>query len=153
MPLAFAEKLPATYNGDSSGTGLDQATFKELSKYKIVWLFCFSFFCLGEAIPGTPGEDYPIFSEPPETSFVCDGYINGYYADPEAKCQSFHTCSNDGQGGLNKHSFICPNGTVFNQQYFICDWWFNVDCSTVEDFYSLNDENFAASQAAGKWLA
>ena len=26
---------------------------------------------------------------------------------------------------------LCPNGTLYNQQYFICDWWFNVDCSVV----------------------
>ena len=24
--------------------------------------------------------------------------------------------------------------------YFICDWWFNLDCSTEEDYYSLKDE-------------
>ena len=30
---------------------------------------------LGETIPGAPGEDYPIFATPPETSFICDGRI------------------------------------------------------------------------------
>ena len=30
---------------------------------------------LGETIPGTPGEDYPIFATPPETSFICDDKI------------------------------------------------------------------------------
>ena len=20
-------------------------------------------------------------------------------------------------------SFLCPNGTIFNQQYFVCDWF------------------------------
>ena len=29
------------------------------------------------------GEDYPIFSETPETSFLCDGRASGYYADQE----------------------------------------------------------------------
>ena len=33
-------------------------------------------------------------------------------------------------------SFLCPNGTVFNQAYFICDWWFNVDCQQAESLYS-----------------
>jgi hypothetical protein len=37
----------------------------------------------------------------------------------------------DGTGSLSKYSFLCPNGTLFNQVYFICDWWFNVDCSQV----------------------
>ena len=86
---------------------------------------------LEEAIPGSPGEDYPIFATPPETSFLCDGYIQGYYADPEAECQSFHICADFGTGDLTKYSLLCPNGTLFNQQYFICDWWFNVDCSQV----------------------
>merc|ERR1711892_752618 len=103
---------------------------------------------LSTTIPGSPGEDYPIFSSPPDTSFLCDGYIEGYYADPEAECQSFHICANFGSDDLTKYSFLCPNGTLFNQQYFICDWWFNVDCSQAEDFYSLNEDVAAAAAAA-----
>jgi len=62
--------------------------------------------------------------------FSCEGQVEGgYYADPESECQAFHVCTADGQGGLAKYSFLCPNGTVFNQNYFICDWWFNFDCS------------------------
>ena len=102
---------------------------------------------LEETIPGVPGEDYPIFAEVPETSFVCDGQVDGgYYADVEGECQPFHICTSDGHGGLTKYSFLCPNGTLFNQQYFICDWWFNVDCSLAEGLYSLNDE--IAAEAA-----
>ena len=85
---------------------------------------------LAEAIPGVAGDDYPILTNVPETSFKCDGLVNGgYYADPEAECQSFHVCASDGNGGLTKYSFMCPNGTIFNQQVLVCDWWFNVDCS------------------------
>jgi len=103
---------------------------------------------LEETIPGIPGEDYPIYAEVPESSFVCDGQVDGgYYADPEAECQAFHICAGDGSGGLTKYSFLCPNGTLFQQQYFVCDWWFNVDCSTAEDFYSLNDEIAAEREA------
>merc|ERR1711892_691564 len=103
---------------------------------------------LEEAIPGTPGEDYPIFSEVPETSFLCDGQADGgYYADPEAECQAFHICANDGNGGRTKYSFLCPNGTIFQQQYFVCDWWFNVDCSLAESLYSLNDDNAAERES------
>merc|ERR1712106_305285 len=105
---------------------------------------------LEEAIPGSPGEDYPIFATPPETSFLCDGFIQGYYADPEADCQAFHICANFGTGDLTKYSFLCPNGTLFNQQYFICDWWFNVDCSQAEDFYGLNEDVAAAAAAASE---
>jgi hypothetical protein len=55
--------------------------------------------------------------------------LEGYYADPDTECQAFHVCTADGNGGLSKNSFLCPNGTIFNQNYFICDWWFNFDCS------------------------
>merc|ERR1711971_1329877 len=103
---------------------------------------------LQNAIPGVPGEDYPIYAEVPESGFTCDGQVDGgYYSDPEAECQVFHICTADGAGGLAKYSFLCPNGTLFNQNYLICDWWFNFDCSTAADLYSLNDE-YAAEGAA-----
>merc|ERR1711892_297431 len=103
---------------------------------------------LAANIPGVPGEDYPIYAEVPESGFVCDGQVDGgYYADPEAECQAFHICTADGAGGLAKYSFLCPNGTLFNQNYLICDWWFNFDCSTAEDLYSLNDEIAAEREA------
>jgi len=35
---------------------------------------------------------------------------------------------------------------LFFGQYFVCDWWFNVDCSTAESFYKLN-EQIAAERA------
>ncbi|KAG7160706.1 eggshell protein 2A-like [Homarus americanus] len=95
---------------------------------------------LADVIPGggVPGQDYPILAFVPNTGFSCDGQIPGYYADtaPEAGCQVFHICQ---QGG-RIDSFLCPNGTIFNQQYFVCDWWFNFDCSTAEQFYGLNAE-------------
>jgi len=109
------------------------------------------------AIPGVPGEDYPIYAEVPETGFACDGQVDGgYYADGEAECQVFHICTADGAGGLSKYSFLCPNGTIFNQNYFICDWWFNFDCAEAEGLFSLNDDiaaeraeiDAAASEAA-----
>merc|ERR1711994_304413 len=102
---------------------------------------------IAEAVPGIPGADYPIFAEVPQSSFFCGGRVEGgYYADPEADCQAFHICAADAEGGLTKYSFLCPNGTLFNQQYFICDWWFNVDCSLAENLYSRNDEIAAERQ-------
>ena len=44
--------------------------------------------------------------------------------------------------GLIKYSFVCPNGTMFHQQYFICDWWYNVDCGASQAFYDLNNNLF-----------
>ena len=32
---------------------------------------------LGNSIPGVPGEDYPIYSEVPESGFTCDGQVDG----------------------------------------------------------------------------
>ena len=35
-----------------------------------------------ERVPGIPGEDYPTYFEPPETSFICELMpVEGYYAD------------------------------------------------------------------------
>jgi len=101
-----------------------------------------------KSVPGQPGTDYPIFAEVPDTGFGCEGQVEGgYYADPEAECQAFHVCTADGLGGLSKYSFLCPNGTIFNQEYFICDWWFNFDCSEAEGLYSLNDDIRAEGEA------
>ena len=32
---------------------------------------------LEKAVPGIPGEDYPINAEVPETAFSCDGQVDG----------------------------------------------------------------------------
>ena len=74
----------------------------------------------------------------------------GYYADPDTECQAFHVCTADGQGGLAKYSFLCPNGTIFNQGYFICDWWFNFDCAEAEGLFSLNEDIAAEREAASQ---
>ena len=121
---------------------------------------------LEETIPGTPGVDYPILAEVPETGFSCDGQVKqdswidkifsfpsqaegGKYADPDAQCQVFHFCAlGDTEGGLITYSFLCPNGTIFNQQYLICDWWFNVDCSQAASQYGINDEVLAEGIAS-----
>lgn len=41
-----------------------------------------------DAVPGTPGMDYPILDRIPVTSFTCaDKEPGGYYADAETGCQ------------------------------------------------------------------
>ena len=141
---AAADELAAEYDDyDPNDIPADQAAYEEPAAADDM-----SMKMMMNAIPGVPGEDYPIYAEVPETGFACDGQVDGgYYADPEAECQVFHICTADGQGGLAKYSFLCPNGTIFNQNYFICDWWFNFDCSEAEGLYSLNDEIAAEREA------
>ena len=52
----------------------------------------------------------------------------------------FHVCVGSSPSAF--FSFLCPNGTLFNQQYFICDWWFNVDCQHDK---TLLSESFTQS--------
>ncbi|XP_064094943.1 uncharacterized protein LOC135206972 [Macrobrachium nipponense] len=126
IKLATGVKLPnqvttGTFQG--AGTGGFAGNYLEL---------------LADLIPGggVPGQDFPLLPFVPRTGFTCNGLLPGYYADasPDAQCQAFHVCHLKG----NFDSFLCPNGTLFNQQYFVCDWWFNVDCSLAQEFYFLN---------------
>ncbi|XP_028967345.1 uncharacterized protein LOC100904950 [Galendromus occidentalis] len=91
---------------------------------------------LEDSIPGKPESDYPTYSTIPQTSFDCKGQAPGYYADTEARCQVFHVCEADGK----KNSFLCPVGTIFNQRYFVCDWWANVDCQSSSSYFGLNND-------------
>ena len=49
-------------------------------------------------------------------------FVTGYYADLEARCQVFHVCSKLPDDHYIKSSFLCPNGTIFNQENFACQW-------------------------------
>ena len=42
-------------------------------------------------------------------------------------------------------SFLCPNGTIFNQEIFTCVWWFDFDCDTAAGLYDLNDSLYEAA--------
>lgn len=66
--------------------------------------------------------------------------IPGYYADLEANCQVFRVCTVGSTYGFQ--SFLCPNGTLFNQAVFVCDWWMNVDCQNSQQFFNNNNEQF-----------
>ncbi|CAG9813314.1 unnamed protein product [Phaedon cochleariae] len=109
----------------------------------------------GRQIDGyVPGQDYPIYSEIPQgLSFTCDQRLPGYYSDPEAQCQVWHWCLPSGQ----KFSFLCPNGTVFNQFVRVCDWWFNVDCAAVPNYYGINEDLYRVppsyKQNQDHWIA
>lgn len=78
---------------------------------------------------GIPGIDYPNFHRIPTTGFDCnDKQFPGMYADTDAGCQVWHMCTGVPNLGA-RHSFLCPNGTIFNERRGVCDWWYNVECS------------------------
>ncbi|KAK4881044.1 hypothetical protein RN001_004363 [Aquatica leii] len=86
------------------------------------------------AIPGEPEVDYPIYSNIPETAFKCEEQqYPGYYADVETRCQVFHICANN-----KMYDFLCPNGTVFHQEYLVCVWWNQFDCNSAPSLYGIN---------------
>ncbi|KAI4466837.1 hypothetical protein MML48_2g00002128 [Holotrichia oblita] len=90
-------------------------------------------------IPGVPGVDYPIYHSVPETHFSCHNVPAhpGIYANVETGCQAYHVC-HDGREGHQGSSFLCANGTLFNQAEFTCDWWYNVNCHDATNLYRLN---------------
>ena len=49
--------------------------------------------------------------------------------------QVFHICHPDGR----QDSMLCPPGTIFNQKYFVCDWWYSVNCAESPRLYALNE--------------
>jgi len=91
-----------------------------------------------ESIPGEPEQDYPILDKIPSTAFKCNDRLDGYYADLEARCQVFHVCSKLPDGQYIQSSFLCPNGTIFQQETFSCQWWADVECAVSTNFYELN---------------
>ncbi|CAL4181383.1 unnamed protein product [Meganyctiphanes norvegica] len=70
----------------------------------------------------------------PETAFRCNGRRPGYYADIEADCQVYHMCDTREK----QFSFLCPNNTLYNQKFMVCDHWYNVNCELANGFYHLN---------------
>ncbi|KAL1491456.1 hypothetical protein ABEB36_012053 [Hypothenemus hampei] len=101
------------------------------------------------AIPGQPDIDYPILSYIPETSFSCDQQeYPGYYADIETRCQVFHICANS-----QTYDFLCPNGTIFHQEYLVCVWWNQFDCNSAPALFNTNSKLYdgRSSQSQGEY--
>ncbi|XP_018318635.1 mucin-3A-like isoform X2 [Agrilus planipennis] len=90
-----------------------------------------------QGVDGQPGVDFPTLSYIPRTTFSCTEMDSGYYADTETGCQVFHICNNGA-----KVSFLCPNGTIFQQSELICEWWFKVNCSVAPTLYQDSAEQF-----------
>ncbi|KAF5298686.1 hypothetical protein FQR65_LT09666 [Abscondita terminalis] len=94
---------------------------------------------------GTPNVDFPTYSHVPKTKFSCKDMEPGYYADIDTDCQVFHICDEG-----RKLSFLCPNGTVFQQGELICDWWFKVNCTTAPLLYEESAEILQRENARRK---
>lgn len=58
----------------------------------------------------------------------------------------FRVCANTDLTGKG-FAFLCPNGTIFNQRYFVCDWYNNVNCADSVQFYAMNDAKRIESHA------
>ncbi|XP_054706394.1 ATP-dependent helicase brm-like [Uloborus diversus] len=69
-----------------------------------------------------------------KSKFECGGKSDGYYADSDVGCQAFHYCVS-GQ----KHSMMCPEGTVFHQVHLNCVPADQDICSKANQFYFVND--------------
>lgn len=94
---------------------------------------------------GKPGVDFPNYARPPRTQFNCRKMeYGGMFADPETGCQAYHVCYN-----RRKDTFLCPTGTLFNQQIMACDFWYNVNCETATQFYDMNIPLYHPYQGRG----
>ncbi|UYV67452.1 hypothetical protein LAZ67_5000654 [Cordylochernes scorpioides] len=72
----------------------------------------------------------------PKTQFSCENKKMGeYYADPETGCQVYHICLQGQNNALYPMSFVCPNGTIFNQPSRVCSPYERVDCRLAQRFY------------------
>ena len=54
----------------------------------------------------------------------------------------FHVC----HASHARDSFLCPNGTIFNQEIRVCDWWNHVDCPKAADYFFLNAESYSGGK-------
>lgn len=86
-----------------------------------------------------------LFSVNPQKEFLIFYFVtvNGsfmmksfHYLIFKLDFQVFHIC----EVGGAKHSFLCPSGSVFNQKYLVCDWWYDFVCENVQDLFSDQQE-------------
>ncbi|XP_042206470.1 U-scoloptoxin(01)-Cw1a-like [Homarus americanus] len=86
------------------------------------------------------------------SGFGCSDLPYGYYADEANNCAIFHVCLpyiNFGQIITRQFSFMCGEGTVFDQENLICDFPENaLPCSSaleyrrVNEYFGRTDRNF-----------
>ncbi|KAM3956149.1 U-scoloptoxin(01)-Cw1a [Aphomia sociella] len=69
---------------------------------------------------------YPVLVKAPSTDFTCVGRTKGYYADVHTGCQVYHFCWRQRLVSTD----LCANGTLFNEQFQVCDHFYNVRCGS-----------------------
>eukprot|EP00095_Tigriopus_kingsejongensis_P007129 maker-scaffold1097_size63051-snap-gene-0.17 protein:Tk07129 transcript:maker-scaffold1097_size63051-snap-gene-0.17-mRNA-1 annotation:"hypothetical protein EAI_11558" len=90
-----------------------------------------------------PADGETLLAQALSLSFSCDSREYGYYADVSNNCQIFHICLpiEDDAGSVietAQWSFICGNGTMFDQQTLSCNYEADsVPCDQAESLYNL----------------
>ena len=78
-----------------------------------------------------------------QTGFDCTDLPYGYYADESNACAIFHVCLPyiDHDVFITRHfSFLCGEGTVFDQERLVCDFPENaLPCSEAAAFRKSNE--------------
>ncbi|XP_066986884.1 probable serine/threonine-protein kinase clkA [Macrobrachium rosenbergii] len=79
------------------------------------------------------------------SSFSCADKPYGYYADQENSCRVFHICNpalfSDGKIETYQYSFMCGEGTVFDQDVLTCKAEYDATpCQEAANFYFRNEQ-------------
>ncbi|XP_064100931.1 uncharacterized protein DDB_G0292186-like isoform X2 [Macrobrachium nipponense] len=79
------------------------------------------------------------------SSFSCADRPYGYYADQESSCRVFHVCNpalfSDGKIETYQYSFMCGEGTVFDQDELTCKAEYEATpCQEAANFYFRNEQ-------------
>jgi hypothetical protein len=83
-----------------------------------------------------------LLATPLSQAFSCEGREYGYYGDVANRCQVFHIClpllDHLGVTFETAHwSFICGNGTVFDQEKLVCNHELDAfPCDQSESLYN-----------------
>ncbi|TRY62608.1 hypothetical protein TCAL_03993 [Tigriopus californicus] len=89
-----------------------------------------------------PADAETLLAQPLSLGFSCEAREYGYYADVSNNCQIFHICLpiEDDAGSVietAQWSFICGNGTIFDQQTLTCNYELDaVPCDAAESLYN-----------------
>ncbi|XP_042864087.1 U-scoloptoxin(01)-Cw1a-like [Penaeus japonicus] len=78
------------------------------------------------------------------TGFDCSNLGYGYYADQANGCAIFHICnpSQDPEGNFftRMFSFICGEGTIFDQATLTCNFpEYALPCEAAASYYNINE--------------